>query len=176
LNHELITSKLQAALDAVGETARTDDIQLALILHKPERAHPSVGQLLEALRAQPSLAIFDGKMQVLANQAMRMEISNLAAWLIRRGRDVGSVRAVADLQRYLEVTEIPFSMTFGLTGLKVDRQCDLGCEIVLVPWDNLPDSYHKHTIYTRFLTLFGFKWPSAAVVQEKILPKLHVSG
>lgn len=176
MNRELIRSKLQATVDAVGETARTDDIQLALILHEPERGHPSVGQLLEALRAQPSLAIFDGKMQVLANQAMRMEFSNLAGWLIRRGRDVGSAQAVADLQRYVDATQIPFSMTFGLTGLKVDRRCDLGFGTVLVPWDNLPNSYHKHTIYTRFLTSFGFKWPSAAVVQEKILPKLHVSG
>jgi hypothetical protein len=103
LDHELITSKLQAALGAVGETARTDEFQFALILHEHERAHPSVGQLLEALRAQPSLAIFDGMTQIVANHAARMEISNLARWLIRRGRDVGSVRAVADLQRYLDV-------------------------------------------------------------------------
>jgi hypothetical protein len=167
---------LQAAVDAIGEMAHTDDIQLALVLHDPKRSHPSVGKLLEALRAQPALAIFDGKMQVLANQAMRMDFSNLAGWLIRRGRDVGSAQAVADLQRYVDASEIPFCHTFGLTGLRVDCRCDLGFGIALIPWDNLPNSYHKHTIYTRFITSFGFKWPSAAVIQERILPKLHVSA
>lgn len=176
MNHELIILRLQAALDAVGEMALTDDIRFALILHEPERGHPSVGQLLEALRAQPTLTIFDGKMQVVANQAMRVEFNNLAWWLIRRGRDVGSAHAVADLQRYIDAIEIPFSVTFGLTGLRVDHRCDLGFGIALVPWDSLPDSYCKHTIYTQFLTSLGFKWPLAAIVQEKILPKLHVSG
>lgn len=175
MNHELIISSLQAALDAVGE-AMQDNTQLALIFHNPEKAHPSVGNLLEALRAQPSLAIFDGKMQVLASQAMRMEISNLAAILLRWGLDVGSKQAVDYLQRYLDAKEIPFRLTLAITGLRVDHQCDLGSGIALIPWDKLPSSYHKDTIYTRVITSFGFKWPSAAMVQERILPKLHVSG
>lgn len=175
LNQDLIKSTLQAAVDVIGKMASTDDIQLAMALHDPKRCHPSVGKLLEALRAEPTLAISDGKMQVLANQSTRMELSNLAEWLIRRGRDVGTTQAVADLQRYVDASEIPLHSTLGLTGLKVDCQCDLGFGIALIPWESIPASYHKHTLSTRFLASLGFKWPSAALVKERLLPKLHVS-
>jgi len=170
-----IIAALQEVLSAIGEAVRTDDVQLALVLHEPAKGHPSVARLLAALRAEPSLSIFDGPMQVVANQASRVEIGNLAGWLLRRGLEVGSTQAIGDLQRYLEASDIPFSMILGLTGLKVAGRCDLGGGIALLPWDQLPDSHQKHTIYTRFLESFSFKWPSAAIVQEVVLPRLHVS-
>jgi Apea-like HEPN len=175
MNHELITTTVQATLDAIRESVRADDSQLALIIREPARAHPSVGQLLEVLHAEPSLAIFDGRMQVIANLAARVEIGDLADWLIRRGLEVGPAQAVANLQRYLDVTEIPFSMILGLNGLEVDRSCDLGAGIVLMPWDHLPDAYRKDMIYPGFLPWIAFKGPMAVVVRQVMLPKLHVS-
>lgn len=176
LKYELITAAVQATLDAVGDIVRADDIQSALIVRDPAKTHPSVGQLLEVLRAEPSLAIFNGRMQVVANHAMRWEIGDLAMWLMRRGLQVGPAQAVADLQRYLDEPQIPFTMVLGITGLNLEGPCDFGGGIALLPWERLPDSYQKHTIYTKFLTSFGLKWPSAAVMREISLPKLHVSG
>jgi hypothetical protein len=176
LKRELITGALDVALSAVGDLIRADDHFLALIVHDPTKTHASVGQLHDALRAETTLAIFDGRMQILPNQAVRWEIGNLAGWLLRRGLQVGADQAISDLQRYLDATEIPMAMISVIAGLKVESRCDLCRGIALLPWDSLADSYEKQTINTRSLTSIGFKWPSAALVQERVFPKRHLSG
>ena len=175
LNHELLTKRLQTTLDAVDKVVQTDVEQLALLFHEPEKAHPSVGLFLEALRAEPLLAIFDGRMQVLPSIATRVEISYLAIWLMQKGAKAGPAEAVADLQRYVEAAEIPFRLTIGLCGLKVAQRCELGEGITLIPWDDLPSTPHKSSVDSKFILSLGPRFASAAMVQEKILPKLHVS-
>jgi len=175
MDHDLIISSLQEAMDALTQTADTDEIDLALILFKPEKAHPSIGHFLQLLHDQSSLDIFDGKMRVMPGSAVRIDITSLAAWLMRRGQDVGAKQAVIDLQKYLDVSEIPYKQIYALANLNINHKCELGHGISLLPWDDVPDSVHKKTYFKRLLSSMGIMWPNAAVFREITLPKLHAS-
>lgn len=170
-----ISIRLKKALEEIGDEIRTDKDALFQIMDLGKQKYPSVSYLLDALRANPALDVFNGRLHRVANRGMQVEIENLAIWLIRRGSIVGSTRAVAGLQKYLRLSEIPFSMAFGLTGINIDHQCNLGHGIKLVPWEKFPDTSHKDLIYSTFSRSVGFKWPSAVILQEKILPVPHIA-
>jgi len=175
MEKKLIASKLQDCLNAIKDDINKIDIPYFFQAYDPVKHEPTIGPLLESLRSQDELQIFNGKMLVLADSAVRMEIGNLAAWLFRRGKEVGSVQAVSDLIQYIESDKIPFRLTYGLRGLKLDHRCELGSGISLLSWKDIPESYHKSTIFNNLISSAGSKWPSAALVQKILLPKVHAS-
>jgi hypothetical protein len=125
LNCGLIIGTLQITVEAIGESIRDDTGRLWLMLDDLESAPPSLRQLVQALRAEPMLDIFNNKLQVLPDHATRWQITNLAEWLIRRALDDGASRAVADLNRYVEAAQLPFTMVLCIKGLEVNTRCDL---------------------------------------------------
>lgn len=170
MNSGMITTKLQSVLDACPTPAPEE-----LPVHESEASNGSLGELLQILRDEPSLAaIFDGKMQVMPNRAKRVEISDLADWLISRGRETGAGQAVADLQKYLSDTRIPCLSVFGLGGLEIGQCCSLGSGISLRPWNSLTDSSHKRLVSEEFYFPRSGSFLSAVLVQEIMLPKPHV--
>jgi len=175
MEKKLIASKLQDCLNAIKDDINKIDIPYSFQAYDPVKHEPTIGSLIESLHSQDELQIFNGKMLVIAGSATRMEISNLAAWLFRRGKEVGSVQAVSDLIQYIESDKIPFRLTYGLRGLKVKYRCELGSGISLLSWLDIPESYHKSTVFNNLISSGGVKWPTAALVQEILLPKVHTS-
>ena len=120
MNAPAIVSALRNAVEAVGELVRADDTHLALLVHysekEDEKSNPTIVKLIDLLKNTPELEIFDGRMQVLPNEATRVEIGNLAAWMIRRALEAEPNQVVADLERYVEVEEIPCLLVFALSG------------------------------------------------------------
>ncbi|HUV59425.1 MAG TPA: hypothetical protein VMW09_04860 [Desulfatiglandales bacterium] len=173
MEKKLIASKLQACLNASKNDKNNEDFAHFFQVNDPAKYEPTIGSLLESLHSQDELQIFNGKMQVIAGSATRMEIRDLAVWLFRRGKEVGSVQAVSDLIQYIESDKIPFRLTYGLRGLKVKHRCELGSGISLLSWTDIPESYHKPTIFDNLFSLG--RLPRAALVQERLLPKVHVS-
>jgi hypothetical protein len=180
MEKEPIITALNGAREATrGIPLRGDETDLAIVLHyaehDPTKVDPRVPQLIAALAKEPSLELFNGRMVVWPNTAMRVEYRNLAGWLIRRGREVDSDQAVADLVRYVEATEIPSLLTLALSGIKVEESCDLGGAVTLLPWDALPDSALKRLVQRQALGGLSFHFPTAAIVREETLPKRHIT-
>lgn len=169
---------LEAALVAAGNSVYTEWYHLDRLLHEaqrePSKADPCLGGFFDVLGNEEPLKIFDGLMQVVANGARRVDFKDLAAWMLRRASKVGSVQTVADLERYVKSTEIPHLAVLALSGIKVTTPCDFEGGMSLVPWDDLPESRGKGRINEMFSSSLSWKSPSAALVREHQLPKLHI--
>ncbi len=173
MNDALLVAKLQSALEAMGNGVRDNPVYLSPVLKELETAHPSLRELVQVLYADPLLDIFKDKLQVLPSYTIRWAITDLAEWLIRKALDVGAVKVVADLQRYIEETQIPFTMVLGVAGLEVIDRCDLDAGISLVPWNHLQTSFQKHQTFTD--SFEGSRIPTAALIRQIDIPKAHVS-
>jgi hypothetical protein len=174
VNQELVIAALQAAYDDFKYVVHRDDYGYGLtkLLYAPEQK-PVYVNLLACLRAEPELGIFDGQMQAFGNTAARWEIPQLAHWLLRRSEERGVTGAVDDLQTYLNSVELPCAVIFALAGLKLETACDLGKGIRVVGWKDLADSERAQTLFTQSISSLGLRIPSAAIVREVTLPKLH---
>jgi hypothetical protein len=130
--------------------------------------------LLATLRDEPAFELFNGRMQVVGQMAIRVEHSNLAGWLLRRAKVVGPEQAIADVHRYIEADDILFVYTLAVAGIKLPRACSLAPDLELMPWDTLPESSQKHYIFQQFMGGFGFHWPTVAMLRRLTFPKVHV--
>lgn len=151
---------------------------MGLMLHyasdEPSRSDPRLVALVETLRSESDLELFNGYMQVVGNSALRVEYANLAGWLLRRAKSVGAQRAISDLDRYLSSEELPFLYTLAVAGIKVTVRCSLSPDLEMVPWGALPGSHTKDTIFQTLVLGASFHWPTAALQRKMTLPKLHV--
>src|SRR5205085_8337298 len=99
MHSEQLTHALQTAL-AASPTPEEPDYALAILLHRasndPDHSDASLVRLLEAIRTEPDLEVFNGYMQIVAGAGIRLEFTQLAGWLINRAKDVGADQAVAD--------------------------------------------------------------------------------
>jgi hypothetical protein len=84
--------------------------------HEPSKSDPHIVALIEQLCSNPEFEIFNGCMQVVANQAIRFEYHNLAGWLIGRAMKTSSEQAIEDIEKYLSSADIPFRMTLAVGG------------------------------------------------------------
>ena len=179
MNEQAIIRGVHSALDAIGASAKSE-LDLAVLLHhaehEPQKVDNRLSGLLGILREDPELKIFDGAMQVLPNQASRVDYCWLGRWLLRRGSEVGVEQAVADLKRYIETSAIPYLLTFALSGIEVGEPCNLGRGVSLLPWEQVPESVQKQSIHEKFLMTADFRWPTAAMVREETLAKIHIHG
>lgn len=173
-----ITSALQSTVAAVGELVRADNIYLAMAVHyadtEQEKSHPTIIELIGLLKDTPELGIFDGQMQVLWNQARRVDFEDLAAWMIRRALEIEPSQVVEDLGRFINAEQIPCYQIYALSGLRVTEPCSLGGGISLLPWEQVPDSFQKRKYYQQFIGAVPFRSPKAALVKECHIPKLYV--
>jgi hypothetical protein len=71
MNQQEIASALMDAIGAIGSIVGEDNIKLAIMVNRDSKSHPTIGRLIDTLRAEPSLKIFDGMMQVIANSDLR---------------------------------------------------------------------------------------------------------
>lgn len=174
--------RLTAALDPIAAALRDHPLDrmigVALAYEaasNSERADPRVSALINAIRAEPDLAIFDGMMQMSVNAANRTEYYQLAVWLMGRASDCGSAAAVDDLDRYVTALELPCENVLVLAGIQPEATMDLGHGLSLVPWDELADSPQKQSLMERTMLSIAPNAPSAAIVRPFVIPKRHVA-
>ena len=178
MNTETLIGTLEGALPLLRTPESNIQTSLAFLLRyaasEPAKSDPRLVALVSALRADPELEAFDGYMQVVANSARRVEYPDLAGWLLERAQSVGAEQAIADLDRYLNSDEVTFLYTVAVAGIKVTARCTLGPNLEMVPWEVLPTSHSKHTIFQTFVLGHGLHWPTAVLQRSLTLRKLHV--
>ncbi len=173
--------RIRIVLEEALAGAPSDDApnyRLAMLLYEANKgsatADPRLVALLDVLRTEPDLSIFNGMMQVRPNGSTRIEYKDLAAWLLRRATSVGIDQGIENLLMYLDVTELPCELTLALSGLKPDAICNLGRGISLVPWDSLQESFQKQALWERIMTGVPFHIPTGALIREFSINKLHI--
>jgi hypothetical protein len=140
------------------------------------RADIHAVNLLEALRLEQELKVFDGTMlHVLSIASQCVEYWHLGAWLISRAQSVSSNQAVEDLSHYLKASDIPYEVAVVFSGLEPQGSYDMGRGISLIPWADLRDSLQKQSLHERFVMELPFNFPTGALVREHKTKKIYVS-
>lgn len=171
---EPLIAALAAAL-AVAPPVEKPSYVLDMEVSKVDAAGDDPGHpyamLITTLRSVEDLRIFDGIAQAVPNAVSRWDYHRLAIWLIRRSQRVGPAAAVAGLQHYLDLEEIPCHAVWALEGLPLERPCALGNGYELVPWDLLPASEEKDA--ARQMLVPALRFPTAALTVPYGVVKLH---
>lgn len=172
-------SKLIAAALPHTPPATWRDHALTVLLQETDGGRhtpdPSVVALLDNLRTDADLGLFQRRMQVVGGTvAHTVTHVFLAEWLLRRARAVGPDQAVKDLARYLATDRLPYCATIAVGGLTPDRAYDLGHGMRLLPWKDITPSRTKMAIEEAPTFHRSFYHPDGALVREIELPRAHV--
>ena len=109
--HTVLEEALKGAPAAAGASRRLIHLWMHDAHSGSARADARAVRLLEALRSEPELRIFDGTMlHVLSITAQSLDYWHLAAWLVARAQSVGSEQALEDLSHYLAASDIPYEV------------------------------------------------------------------
>ena len=161
-----------AEREGVGNT---DPLRSWMAFLHPKVDSEPFSQIVMELKAQPELALFDGKMQVLANNASRVDYEGLASWLVFRALQAGVERALDDLRRYVTESEFECYYIKALGGIEVEGLVPLGNDITLVPFSSVADGFQKRLCEYESLGPGSTPRPSAALVQTLIHPRIHIN-
>ncbi len=127
------------------------------------------------LKEQAELVIFDDRMQQIAHSATRVNLEQLARWLIARAARVGPEGAVDDLQRYVSTDKYAVEETCLLAGVNIAESIEVADGIFLIPFARLPDSAHKE-MFTPAMWSYKPDHPTAALTCNNAYPKHHADG
>jgi hypothetical protein len=173
--HTVLEEALKVAPAAEGASRRLIHLWMHDAHSGSARADARALDLLEALRLEPELRIFDGTMvHVLSITAESLEYWHLAAWLIARAQSVGSEQALEDLSHYLDASDIPYEVAVVFSGLEPQGSYDMGHGISLIPWADLRGSLQKQSVHERSFMEMSFNSPSGALVREHSTKKTYV--
>jgi len=144
--------------------------------HIPKIEPGAESKLLEVIRSEGELQIFDNRMQRFLSTASRVTHELLVQWLVARGREVGAARTVEDIKRYLAEQEIPIVEVAVLAGIEVPETVDLGGGIRLVPFSEVPESLAKISLTQNPYDFLMRRRHSAALLCTSLSPKYHAEG
>jgi hypothetical protein len=152
------------------------DLPLWFAYHSAMIPGPGLEPLVDVLRHQPDVAIFDNHLQQIGHQGRGVSLADLARWLVSRARTVGAGHAVSDLARYLKEDTFSISEVCLLTGVNISESVDVANGIRLLPFDQVPDSSQKRMFTPTFHDAFTFarQAPTAALMCHSQYPKHHV--
>ncbi len=177
----MVSANLRSLLaDALPHTppATPTDHALTVLLQEADGGritlHPAVTALLDRLRADPELAMFHGRTQVVAGVGRGVTHVFLAEWLLRRAGAVGPDQAVTDLERYLRTERLPYRATVAVGGITPDHAYDLGQGMQLILWKDVPNSSTKRAIDEASPFHRSFYHPDGALVRELELQRTHI--
>lgn len=183
-NTRELVSLVQVATGARPQTTQSPhDVEPSLAWYYALRGNHQLGtppdarvvRLLERLRADPSLKMFDSNLQVVSNGAALITYEDLASWLVVRAEAAGAAQAVADLERYIATDNLPFLSVVAIAGATIDRSHSFGHGLTLMPWSEVPNSPYTEYVHNHFWPI-PFITLSAAFVRREVLPRLHVAG
>jgi hypothetical protein len=149
--HMAGVENLRAVLDDALNARSNPDYFIPLIeLDKadksPNTAEPRTVAFLVALRAEPALEVFQGKVHTIGGRPHTTDHKNLAHWLIWRASETTTEQALADLTTYLSAKEVECVHTLPFRGLTPEDACEFDPSITLLPWGSFFDSAEKHRI------------------------------
>src|SRR3972149_2369431 len=155
MNTESLEEKLQKAVSTVQSEKEngkeTDPLKAWLSSREPQVNPDALLALVEELKAQPGLSIFDGKMQV------------------------GTIKAIQDLERYLNNSEFEYHQILALSGITVKDQLQLANDIKLVPFSSIPNSILKVELSN--LIIYGLHViPRSALIRTLQHPRIHLDS
>jgi len=140
------------------------------------RADAHAVQLLDALKNEQDLRVFDGSsIHVLSFSAHLAQYWNLGAWLLARAQSVGSNQALEDLSHYLSTDDVTCEVVVAFCGLEPEGRFDMGRAISFLPWAQLQNSRQKQSLLDRTVTSFPFAYPTGALVRELNTKKSYIS-
>ncbi|HZX14012.1 MAG TPA: hypothetical protein VFF49_06400 [Thermodesulfobacteriota bacterium] len=179
MNTESLEEKLQKAVSTVQSEKEngkeTDPLKAWLSSREPQVNPDALLALVEELKAQPGLSIFDGKMQVLENSRHRIDYGSLGNWLVFRALQVGTIKAIQDLERYLNNSEFEYHQILALSGITVKDQLQLANGIKLVPFSSIPNSILKVELSN--LIIYGLHViPRSALIRTLQHPRIHLDS
>lgn len=169
--------KLQKAVSTVQsekENGKETDLLKAWLSSREPQINPdALLALVEELKAQSGLSIFDGKMQVLENSRHRIDYGSLGNWLVFRALQVGTIKAIQDLERYLNNSEFEYYQIVALSGITIEDELQLANGIKLIPFSNIPDSIHK-VMLSNLITYGTRVIPGSALIRTLQHPRIHL--
>jgi len=132
-------------------------------------------RLLDFLKDQPDLSIFDNQMQYEGGgSASLVSFDSLLGWLRKRARMRSSQEAAKELAEYLAAKEIPCLQIVALGGIGVSESTQITDEISLVKPEDLPDCDAKESLMPQTGRPFLLSpVMTAALVRTVHEPKLH---
>lgn len=178
------TERLRTALENVAKVHAALDMTASYMmrlsepdraLRNPATAEPSMLALIEALRNDPELEIFNNKALVIAGVKRLFTYATLASWLISRTTKIDET--LEDLATYLNAKEFQCDQVLAFYGLDLDQPADLGDGISLLPWERLPESPEKQMVSfsrTQIIHMISGK-PSALYRSFKTI-KRHIKA
>ena len=138
---------------------------------------PALAHFTAVLKAQPDLAIFDGRTQEVggAGHGIGVSLHHLATWLVERAIDVGTDQAVADLSQYVDGHHFPVTEAVALAGVIPEHDADLGDGIRLVSISEVPSCIQRDMLVERQADPLAALHtpPSAALLCETRWPVNH---
>lgn len=169
-----LVTVLELAL-SVAVKARSVDhgllFQIMALRDTPDSAPKEIRELLKVVEATPALEVFNHAYQCALGHRVPVNYRFLVQWLISRGQQVGSKQAVNDVARYLDSETIKVTAILAIDGFTVERNIKLG-EYELIAWENVAMTDTKWQVAAR--GLFGGQTPTAVVIQQLEIPRVHV--
>lgn len=145
--------------------------QIIALRDSPESALKELRELLEVVRAIPTLDLFNHAYQHALGWWEKIDFLFLVRWLVSRGQQVGAEHAVADLSRYLDAETLDLTEVLVIDGFEIKSTISLG-QHLLVPWKDLSASDTKWRVTAR--SLYNHASPSAAVLRRHSIQRTHV--
>lgn len=153
-----------------------------IIYHGRQTDPGAKAALVSKISGESELNIFDQHSQMIVMplggaSGSTVSFEMLAEWLIWRGSEVGPDQVVDELQRYVENPDFPCTDILAIAGLETTFQIDVGDNIKLLPFSEVPDSLWKAGLekIPAPLPLQNLVIARSALTQDYRSPKYHRS-
>ena len=144
--------------------------QCVALRDAPDTAPPEFRSLRTVLAEIPALECFEHAEQRSIWPRMAISPGFLLYWLLSRAQITDAPRAVADLQRYLGVTEIELDDVLHIDGIDLKETVAIGA-LELIPWSHVPMSDTRWQLIARY----GIgHMPTAAVRRRFKVGRTHI--
>jgi len=131
--------------------------------------------LFRALRADRTIGPLEGSIQITGGFGQSIDLPYIAWWLIKRSRDATPSRALRAVRRSIRVGTVTLTRFVAIEGLPIGTSLTLGKRLKLVPWDQLPGSPRKDSIWRQFAMAPSFHHPSSVLVRKETYEVRHVA-
>lgn len=103
-------------------------------------------ELVDTIGGFSELDIFNEKMFNMGFGASRVNYDMLARSLLYRTCEIGAEEAVVALDKFIGLGATPVDEIVVLTGIKVDKEQELGNGVILIPFSSVPSSFLKDSL------------------------------
>jgi hypothetical protein len=179
MNRDRIRTSLEEALSKSVLVNDMTQISFPGLAPVMTRSLPSDAEavLISALKSEPELSIFDGRVQWFFDTGASTSYEQLGRWLLDHTGNVGADEAVTSLEIYLRTAEIPYTQIAAVAGVSVEPEVNLPGGVRLRRFDAVPDSIPKRLFSRMAFDVYLHRQPpEAAFSSEVSVKKRHSTG